>query len=132
VPKVFIIDDDQTMVYLLRTLLEMEGFEVAEAQDWKSIVETIRVERPDVVLMDYFLPDIDSLEVLSQLRAAPDLAGIRIVNSSGMDVSDQCIEAGADAFLLKPYTPEQLIKVLRDIIGEDGATEMASSPPEEK
>lgn len=110
----------------------MEGFEVAEAQDWKSIVETIRVERPDVVLMDYFLPDIDSLEVLSQLRAAPDLAGIRIVNSSGMDVSDQCIDAGADAFLLKPYTPEQLIKVLRDIIGEDGATEMVSSPPEEK
>lgn len=131
-PKIFIIDDDQTMVYLLSTLLEMEGFEVAEVQDWKSIVETIRVERPDVVLMDYFLPDIDSLEVLSQLRAAPDLAGIRIVNSSGMDVSDQCIEAGADAFLLKPYTPEQLIKVLRDIIGEDGATEMASSPPEEK
>lgn len=131
-PKIFIIDDDQTMVYLLSTLLEMEGFEVAEVQDWKSIVETIRVERPDVVLMDYFLPDIDSLEVLSQLRAAPDLAGIRIVNSSGMDVSDQCIEAGADAFLLKPYTPEQLIKVLRDIIGEDGATEMASSSPEEK
>jgi len=120
------------MVYLLRTLLEMEGFEVAEAQDWKSILETIRIERPDVVLMDYFLPDIDSLEVLSRLRAAPDLAGIRIVNSSGMDVSDQCIEAGADAFLLKPYTPEQLIKVIRDIIGEDGATEMASSPPEEK
>ena len=131
-PKILIIDDDQTMVYLLRTLLEMEGLEVAETQDWKSIEETIRVERPNVVLMDYFLPDIDGLELLSQLRAAPDLAGIRIVNSSGMDVSDQCLAAGADAFLLKPYTPEKLIEVINEIIDEDGAKDMASSPQEEK
>jgi CheY-like chemotaxis protein len=121
VPKVFIIDDDQTMVYLLRTLLEMDGFQVAEVQDWGTILETVRIEDPDLILMDYFLPDLDGLELLTQLRADPDLAQVRIVMSSGMDVSDQCISAGADAFLLKPYTPEQLVEVIKENVGEDGA-----------
>ncbi|HEY44368.1 MAG TPA: response regulator [Anaerolineae bacterium] len=120
-PKVFIIDDDQTMVYLLRTLLEMDGFEVAEVRDWDAILETVEVENPDLVLMDYFLPDLDGLELLTQLRADPNLAQVRIVMSSGMDVSDQCIAAGADAFLLKPYTPEQLVEVIKENVGEDGA-----------
>jgi CheY-like chemotaxis protein len=121
VPKVFIIDDDRTMVYLLRTLLEMDGFEVAEVRDWGAILETVQVENPDLVLMDYFLPDLDGLELLAQLRAEPKLAELRIIMSSGMDVSDQCIDAGADAFLLKPYTPEQLVEVIKEHVGEDGA-----------
>jgi CheY-like chemotaxis protein len=121
VPKVFIIDDDQTMVYLLRTLLEMDGFEVAEVRDWDAILETVHVESPDLVLMDYFLPDLDGLELLTQLRADPNLAQVRIVMSSGMDVSDQCMAAGADAFLLKPYTPEQLVELIKENVGEDGA-----------
>jgi CheY-like chemotaxis protein len=121
VPKVLIIDDDRTMVYLLRTLLEMDGFEVAEVRDWSAILETVQVENPDLVLMDYFLPDLDGLELLTQLRSDPDIEQVRIVMSSGMDVSDQCIAAGADAFLLKPYTPEQLVEVIKENIGEDGA-----------
>jgi CheY-like chemotaxis protein len=120
VPKVFIIDDDQTMVYLLRTLLEMDGFEVAEVQDWDTILETVRNEDPDLILMDYFLPDLDGLELLTQLRADPDLTQARIIMSSGMDVSDRCMAAGADAFLLKPYTPEQLVGVITEIVGENG------------
>jgi CheY-like chemotaxis protein len=120
VPKVFIIDDDQTMVYLLRTLLEMDGFEVAEVQDWDTILETVRNEDPDLILMDYFLPDLDGLELLTQLRADPDPTQARIIMSSGMDVSDRCMAAGADAFLLKPYTPEQLVGVITEIVGENG------------
>ena len=118
-PKVFIIDDDITMVYLLRTLLEMDGYEVAEVQDWDAIIGTVRVEKPDLVLMDYFLPDLDGLELLAQLRADPMLTETRIIMSSGMDVSDQCMAAGADAFLLKPYTPEQLVEVIKEAVGED-------------
>lgn len=120
-PKVFIIDDDMTMVYLLRTLLEMDGYEVAEVQDWDTIIEAVQAESPDLVLMDYFLPDLDGLELLTQLRADPILTETRIIMSSGMDVSDQCMAAGADAFLLKPYTPEQLQETIKETIGEGRA-----------
>lgn len=120
-PKVFIIDDDMTMVYLLRTLLEMDGYEVAEVQDWDTIIETVQTESPDLLLMDYFLPDLDGLELLTQLRTDTLLTETRIIMSSGMDVSDQCMAAGADAFLLKPYTPEQLIETIKETIGESRA-----------
>jgi two-component system phosphate regulon response regulator PhoB len=118
VPKVLIIDDDRTMAYLLKTLLEMDGFEVVEVKDWKRILETIREELPEVVLMDYFLPDINGLVILSQLRGSSDLKEMRVIMSSGMDLSDQCIQAGADAFLLKPYAPEELVDTIKEMMDE--------------
>jgi len=128
VPKILIIDDDRTMVYLLKTLLEMDGFEVAEAKNWDAILETVSIEKPDIVLMDYFLPNMDGLDIISQIRATPELAETRIVMSSGMDVSDQCIAVGADAFLQKPYDPEELVEILKKDIGEDAIGDKASSP----
>jgi CheY-like chemotaxis protein len=118
VPKVLIIDDDRTMAYLIKTLLEMDGFEVVEVKEWKGIVENIRKELPEVVLMDYFLPDLDGLAILSQIRGASDLESVRVIMSSGMDVSDRCLQAGADAFLLKPYTPEQLVGTINEMMKE--------------
>ena len=48
-PKILIIDDDKTMVYLLKTLLEMDGFEVVEVRDWKAILKTVSIEKPDII-----------------------------------------------------------------------------------
>jgi CheY-like chemotaxis protein len=112
--KVMIVDDDRTMVSLLKILLEMEGMAVANAPPTESILDQIRVEKPDIILMDVFLPGVDGLEVLAELRAAPGLSGTRVVMTSGMDLGDQCLAAGANAFLLKPYTPEQLIAMVRE------------------
>jgi CheY-like chemotaxis protein len=106
--KVLIIDDDRTMVSLLRTLLEMDGFEVAEIGNWGTILETIRAEMPDLVIMDYFLPQVEGLDLVVGMREDPQLTAIRIIMTSGMDMSEQCLAAGVDDFLLKPYTPEQL------------------------
>jgi CheY-like chemotaxis protein len=114
VPKVLIIDDDTTMVSLLKTLLEMDGFAVASAKDWDDVIETIRVEKPDLILMDYFLPEVDGIELMKEIRSAPDLAETRVVMTSGMDVSEECANVGANEFLLKPYTPEQLLNAIQD------------------
>lgn len=121
-PKVLIIDDDTTMVSLLRTLLEMDGFEVAETKNWKKILDTVRAEKPDLVLMDFYLPDTNGLEVINQIRISPDIADLRVVMTSGLDVSEQSAVAGADGFLLKPYTPDQLMAIIQANLGEDTAT----------
>jgi two-component system response regulator MtrA len=111
--KVMIVDDDRTMVSLLKILLEMEGMVVASSPPAESILDQIRLEKPDIILMDVFLPGVDGLEVLTELRASPGLSATRVVMTSGMDLGDQCLAAGANAFLLKPYTPEQLIAMVR-------------------
>lgn len=116
-PKILIVEDDMTMFSLLTTLLQMEGFDVAGVRDWRKIIETVHAENPDLVLMDYVLPDVDGIEIMKQIREQPDLAKLKVMLTSGMDVSEECIEAGADSFLLKPYTPDQLIDLIEINLG---------------
>ena len=112
--KVLIVDDDRTMVSLLRILLEMDGFEVVNINMGRQLIEKVRLEKPDLILMDVFLSDTDGKDMLMELRNTSDLADARVVMTSGMDLADQCMDAGANAFLLKPYTPEQLMKMIQD------------------
>lgn len=116
-----IVDDDRTMVSLLKTLFELQGFEVLTALHEDALLAALRSERPDVVLMDVFLSGLDGLELLRQLRAAKDLAGLKVIMTSGMDLSDACLEAGANAFLLKPYTPDQLLDLIQENVGPAGS-----------
>jgi CheY-like chemotaxis protein len=115
-----IVDDDHTMVSLLKILLEMEGHRVVNAAQQEAIFSSLRADKPDLVLMDVFLPGVDGMAVLTQIRATPELANTRVVMTSGMDVSDQSKAAGANGFLLKPYTPEQLIAIIQENLGQDG------------
>jgi len=121
--KVLIVDDDRTMVSLLKILLEMDGFDVSNLSMGGKLIEKVRDEKPDLILMDVFLSDADGKEVLAELRNTKDLADLRVVMTSGMDLADQCMDAGADAFLLKPYTPEQLMKIIQQNLPNDGETE---------
>jgi CheY-like chemotaxis protein len=111
------------MVSLLKILLEMDGFDVSNLSMGGKLIEKVRDEKPDLILMDVFLSDADGKEVLAELRNTKDLADLRVVMTSGMDLADQCMDAGADAFLLKPYTPEQLMKIIQQNLPNDGETE---------
>src|SRR3972149_2049953 len=125
-PRVMIVDDDRTMLSLLKMLLELDGFEVVNVVDRSTVLQAIRTEGPDIVLMDVFLSDADGVEVLSQIRASQDLAEVRVVMTSGMDLADRCAAAGANAFLLKPYSPELLISTLKEHLSITGA---GTAPP---
>jgi DNA-binding response OmpR family regulator len=125
--KVMIVDDDRTMVSLLKILLEMDGFEVVNIMMGGQLIEKIRNEKPDLVLMDVFLSDADGKEILSELRKTSDLADVRVIMTSGMDLAEQCLDAGADAFLLKPYTPEQLMKMIQENLPQNGGEDQAQT-----
>lgn len=108
-----LVDDDETMLGLLKTLLELDGFQVTQIPDPDGLVDRIRQERPDAVVMDVYLSKEDGVELLRQVRATPELTTIPIIMTSGMDVSDRCMEAGANGFVLKPYSPPDLIAMIR-------------------
>jgi CheY-like chemotaxis protein len=119
--RILVVDDDQIMVSLLHTLLQLDGFEVLGGNLSEPIVEAVRASRPDLILMDVFLRGTDGLDVLSQLKSDPALAGTPVVMCSGMDVSDQCTLRGAQAFLLKPYSPDHLLETIRACLAEPGS-----------
>jgi DNA-binding response OmpR family regulator len=111
--RIMIIDDDPTMIVLLRTLLEMEGFEVRIWTEDEPVLDSIRLHKPKVILLDVFLKDLDGFDILRQIRSQPDMQGKHIIMSSGMDYEDKCLRNGADAFLLKPYMPDDLLSLIR-------------------
>jgi len=114
--KVMIVDDDRTMNSLLQTLLELDGFKVALAPRGEIVISTALSEKPDAVLMDVHIGDADGLELLKEIRAHPVLKTMPVVMSSGMDLDYECKKAGASAFILKPYPPDQLSSVLKRVL----------------
>ncbi len=113
-PKVLLAEDDATMVTLLKTLLKMEGFEVVSLDTDADVVEAVRRERPDVLLMDVHLSDQNGLDVLESLRKAEGAGRVRVVMTSGLNVEQECLDRGADDFLLKPFMPDHLIAILKN------------------
>ena len=118
--KIFIIEDDTTMIELLRILLEMEGFQVStyDHKSKASIAKMVASAKPALILMDVNLQDLDGLEILQQIKTDPKVANIKIIMSSGADYRDLCLRYGADEFLLKPYMPDDLIRMIRDVLAE--------------
>ena len=114
--KVMIVDDDRTMNSLLQTLLELDGFGVVLCPQGDQVLATATAQKPDVILMDLHIGEADGLELLRQIRQHPELKALPVVMSSGMDMEDECHAAGANAFVLKPYPPEQLSTALKKVL----------------
>ena len=111
--KILLAEDDSTMVSLLKTLLLMEGFEVVALDVDADIPAAVQRERPDAIFMDVHLGEQSGMQVLQSIRKNQDTAQVRIVMTSGLNVKDECINLGANAFLQKPFMPDELISVLK-------------------
>ena len=112
-PKVLLAEDDRTMVSLLKTLLKMEGFEVVALDVNTDVPAAVLQENPDALLMDVHLGQQSGMNIVQAIRKNPALANVRIVMTSGLNVKEECLKHGANHFLLKPFMPDDLIKVLR-------------------
>jgi CheY-like chemotaxis protein len=119
--KVLLVEDDDIMVDLLSTLLQIEGFEVASVREQDDTLDIIRRETPDVVLLDVHLrsqtgQDVDGFELLKQIRSDEEFGATKVIMSSGIDFQEKCQQAGANAFILKPYMPNALITLIKQTI----------------
>lgn len=111
-----LVDDDPTMRVLLQTLFEIEGFTV-DARSSISVEEILGLKfetPPGLLLMDVHLGSTNSISLVAHVRKSGCSAkDIRIILTSGMDLRIESAEAGADGFLLKPYIPDDLFRLIR-------------------
>lgn len=114
--KILLAEDDFTMVSLLTTLLKMEGYEVVSLNADDDVLAGVRSHKPDVVILDVHLFSQSGLDILQKLRSSEDVGNVRVLMSSGANVREECMNSGADGFLLKPYMPDDLFKLLRKVI----------------
>jgi DNA-binding response OmpR family regulator len=111
--KVLLAEDDSTMVSLLKTLLKMEGFDVVALDANADVAAAVEQEKPHALFMDVHLGGQSGMKILETLRKDQKNSDIRIIMTSGMNVKDECMRNGADAFLLKPFMPDDLLSALR-------------------
>ncbi|MBL8049935.1 MAG: response regulator [Anaerolineales bacterium] len=114
--KILLAEDDTTMVSLLKTLLKMEGFEVVAIHADSNVLEEVKKEKPVVLLLDFHLGAQNGLDVLDEIRSHDETRNVRVIMSSGASVEEECMNRGANGFLMKPYMPDDLISLLKQTI----------------
>lgn len=112
-PKVMLVEDDHTMVNLLKTLLRMDGFDVIALDADDDVPAAVARDCPDILLMDVHLSNQNGLEILDVIRKSKDICDAHVIMISGLNLKDECLKRGANDFLLKPFMPDDLIKKLK-------------------
>ncbi len=111
--KIVLAEDDITMVSLLKTLLKMEGFEVLALKTGANVPAEVQREKPDVLFLDVHFGNQSGVEIIQAIRKNKDSSNLRVVMASGMSMQEECMRAGANAFLLKPFSPDDLIRMVK-------------------
>ncbi|HSE99200.1 MAG TPA: response regulator [Blastocatellia bacterium] len=118
--KILIVDDDADMLDVYSRLLESEGHNVLTSSNGSDCLQLARRERPDLIVMDVVLPDINGIELCRRIRTDPELAQIFIIQVSGHQTSSdhfaEGLEAGADGYLTKPIQFRQLVAQINALI----------------
>ena len=112
--KILLAEDDDTMVGLLTTLLRMDGYEVRALDGDEDVAAVVKRDSPDVLVLDVHLAGQNGLDVLDSIRQGERGHRVRVVMISGLNVKEESLRHGADAFLLKPFMPDDLMRALRD------------------
>jgi len=120
---VLLIEDDRSMILLLQTLLEIEGLRalsLADDTDMDKILAEVRINKPDLLLVDVHLHHLSGLELVRRLRDEAEISSVRVLMTSGMEMGLECYQAGADGFILKPFMPDELVAKIYSLLPSTG------------
>ncbi|WP_340024191.1 response regulator transcription factor [Paenibacillus sp. FSL K6-1096] len=114
--KIVVVDDDLFILQLLSEYLRKEGYEVTSFSNGRTLVEHVRTEHPDCLILDIMMPGIDGLALLTELRTFTELPIIMI--SARGEESDriQGLELGCSDFLSKPFNPRELVGRVKSML----------------
>jgi two-component system, OmpR family, KDP operon response regulator KdpE len=121
--KVLIVDDEQAIRRFLRISLEAEGYDVVDADSGKSAVAMAATHMPELVVLDLGLPDIDGLQVLTQLRQWSTIPVIVLTVRDAEKEKVKLLDAGADDYLTKPFSVPELLARVRVALRRNLPTE---------
>jgi two-component system cell cycle response regulator DivK len=120
--RILVVEDQEDLRGVLRTLLTGSGYEMLEAADGQAGVQIAKSEHPDLILMDIQLPILDGYDATRQIKADPKLAATPIIAVSSFAMKgdeEKARAAGCDHYVTKPYSPVQLLRIIRGFLGEE-------------
>ncbi len=119
--RVLVVDDDDSYCTIIRELLVRNGYDVRVAYSVEEALSLLHEERPDLILTDLMMPEVDGITFIQQLRAMPPHSGIPMIVVSALVLAREraaAAQAGADAFVAKPFSIQQLQATIQEVVGQ--------------
>jgi two-component system KDP operon response regulator KdpE len=110
--RVLIADDEQRILFFLKSRLKASGYEVLTASNGLEAVEQVHAQEPDLVVLDVMMPEMNGFEALKQIRASYSVPVIVLSARESSADKVKGLDLGADDYLAKPFSPDELVKPL--------------------
>jgi DNA-binding response OmpR family regulator len=115
---ILVVDDEPSIVEVVGLYLKREGYRVSVARDGQTALESVRQERPDLIVLDLMLPKVDGLEITRRLRGYGDVPVPIIMLTAKREETDRILglEMGADDYVVKPFSPQELVSRVKAVL----------------
>ena len=123
---ILVVDDEPYMIRLLQHHVERAGYRMIKAVNGREALEKVESDRPDLIIMDVMMPEMNGLEVLSEIRKAPETSKLPVIimtANAQRFTKEEAESAGVSAFLTKPFSPTQLMAQISQHIDEADSAE---------
>jgi two-component system, OmpR family, alkaline phosphatase synthesis response regulator PhoP len=119
---IMVVDDNPDIITIVRTILEGKGFNVLSASSGAECLEALKSQKPDLIVLDIMMPEMDGLEVLTRLKSTTEFTNIPVVLLTAKVQYEDVLggyKLGADYYITKPFTSTQLINGINLLLGEN-------------
>lgn len=118
-PRILAVDDEPNIVRLIQVNLERQGYQVETANNGAQALVKIRENRPDLVVSDVMMPEMDGFELLKNIRMDPALAELPVIMLTAKAQDRDVMTGyshGADMYLTKPFNPQELLQFVKRVL----------------
>ena len=120
--KIIIVEDDPFLIDIYKDKLEESGYAVETVEDGDQVLNKITEARPDLVLLDIILPNVDGWEILRTIRNKPDTKDLKVIILSNLGQKEEVekgVDLGATKYLIKAhFTPSEVIKEIKELLNK--------------
>jgi DNA-binding response OmpR family regulator len=117
--KILIVDDESYLIDIHQTIVKREGYDSVTAETGRQAVDVAAAELPDLILLDFSLPDMNAIEVARLIRQNPQTQSTPIIIVTGdtsQQQKDECLDAGLKDYITKPFKPREIAASIRKLL----------------
>lgn len=118
---IMVVDDNPDIITIVKTILEGKGYQVLSASSGQELLNLLTDRKPDLIILDIMMPEMDGLEVLGRLKAVTETASIPVILLTAKVQYEDVLggyKLGADYYITKPFTSTQLVNGINLLLGE--------------
>ncbi|NOX20356.1 MAG: response regulator [Nitrospirae bacterium] len=119
-PKIMVIDDEPFILMMIEDKLKRAGLDVVTLRESTRAVEKIKQEKPDLIILDWMMPEISGIEICKRIKQDPELADIPVfmLTAKGQEDDEKLgLSCGVERYITKPFSPRGLLELILERLG---------------